>query len=324
MLGRRYDKALQAKGVVRVRMRPAPQTVSVVPTYRRWVPYKDVLPSCQNDPVDGTLPFIINMTLRVLHEQRVPKKAVHIWVANKREYSYYRRALRATPRSLHAVLGNWSTAALRIGVPGLAPQRAFISKAYAEGTHIVSLDDDLRSLQVVYHYAGKKHLKSAPANSLLKLVAHASTLMQSESAFIWGVNVSQNPFHYHRSYVSRKANMIGGPLFGYRNRHDARFQATHDALEDVERSLAHAFWDRCMLRFRMFGVCTQYGLYNGVKQNVAGGLQDSLKDRLAAHNQAIARLARLWDELGHIDSESPTKFVIKSTGPAPLVLNIFK
>ena len=79
---------------------------------------------------------------------------MHLWTASKSEASSYRRALQEAKHC--RACGDWSKVKICIGVSGLAPQRAYISKAYPVGTHIISLDDDIGELKLAYRYAGEK------------------------------------------------------------------------------------------------------------------------------------------------------------------------
>jgi hypothetical protein len=72
-------------------------------------------------------------TLKLLHEQGVPKTRIHLWVASEAEARHYRTALQQASRAAKAAFGDWSQVSVNIGVKGLAAQRATISYAYPEG-----------------------------------------------------------------------------------------------------------------------------------------------------------------------------------------------
>ena len=76
--------------------------------------------------------IIAKKTLEMLRKGRVPSSQIYIFVANETEHRAYTNAV---PKELYGKIV--------IGVKGITKQRRFIVKYFAEGTKIVSMDDDV-------------------------------------------------------------------------------------------------------------------------------------------------------------------------------------
>lgn len=201
-----------------------------------------------------------------------------------------------------------------MGVKGLALQRCYLQRSYAEGQHIVQLDDDIKGLFV--KVGDEEH--PARRSMLSEMVQEAEKLMSLHpEVHLWGINCSTNPLSLS-NHVSRKAGLVGGPLFGVRNRHHAKYFATSKDCEDQERSLLHVLHDGEVFRFMMVKCDTSY-------VRTSGGLRAALpmsrrvKSRQAAMSKSARRLARLWPEMGHLGSNHlGERFIFKKKGEPPI------
>ena len=286
----------------------------VIPTYQRWQPYKEI---ASGSPFDmeqsGDCPFILAMNLRVLEEQKISHSAVHIWVATKAERFKYQEALRDTRFS--SVTGDWSDAKIIVGVEGLALQRAYICRSYPPNVHIVSLDDDVAGLRLAQTRQRKIVCRPAPSNLLKRVVAKAIILMEQEGAGLWGVAPGKNDAYMKPDHVSRKCGLVGGPLFGFLNSHDAAALATTAVAEDQERSILSFAQRGVLLRFMAVRVETRYFAYSGG----INAKYKSKKARMKSHGPNINRLARLWPEYGTAsENHLGAKFKFKAIGKPPL------
>ena len=77
-----------------------------------------------------------------------------------------------------------------LGVPTLARQRNFITSYFKEGSHVLSLDDDLEGL---YCLKGGQLSALAPG-SLLAICRDAKARMAKAKAFLWSLNAPWIPF----------------------------------------------------------------------------------------------------------------------------------
>jgi hypothetical protein len=75
-------------------------------------------------------------TLAFLESEGFPKECITIFVANQEEKEDYEKVLRLDYKIV-------------VGVKGIAQQRLFIRNYYPEGTPILSMDDDIRSIKML-------------------------------------------------------------------------------------------------------------------------------------------------------------------------------
>jgi hypothetical protein len=78
-------------------------------------------------------------TLAFLQREHVSASVIYIFVANQEEFDEYTRVLE--PTSYNRII---------IGKPGLAAQRNFISRHFAEGEIILQMDDDVKGIKRLY------------------------------------------------------------------------------------------------------------------------------------------------------------------------------
>ena len=148
------------------------------------------------------------------------------------------------------MLADWPLVKIKKGVLGTQEQRDFISKHHAEGTHIVSFDDDVPELFHKFRDGTTQDTVEPLAPGGLEcLIHHARDLMHEQGAYIWGLSPSPNPMNMRRS-ISRRNGMVNGFAYGYLNRHSDRFRSVYGSpTEDVERSCRFFDSDGILLRY---------------------------------------------------------------------------
>jgi len=155
-----------------------------------------------------------------------------------------------------------------VGLRGLAHQRDFISKYYPVGTQIVSLDDDIESLDLSL-------TEYKTADEFFKV---AFQVCNDEGAYIWGIYPVFNAyFRKNRKPITTDLTYIVGAIYGYINRPadpelDLKIALDGDK-EDVERTLLYWKKDKKVIRFNRVGFKTKYYGTDG------GGL-GKFKDRI--------------------------------------------
>ena len=200
-----------------------------------------------------------------------------------------------------------------VGVHGLANQRVFISRSFPENARIVLLDDDIDNLKICKERRGQFAVCDSTGGLLRQFVTRGFEMCKTW--YIFGPNCCTSEECMHPQRVSRCAGLVSGSLFGYVNRHAARYHPATAQCEDQERSILHYISDKIVLRFQMIRVQTAC-LRN------RGGL-NSEGDRTELLKRAAKRLARLWPELGRYDTNnSAAKFRCKALGLRPV--NIHK
>eukprot|EP00435_Cladocopium_sp_Y103_P045045 s2176_g12.t2 len=227
--------------------------------------------------------IIQEKTLALLKQQGVPRHRVYIFVADASEYETYHRAIGT----------DWPN--IVIGVKTLWRQRNFITEFFKEGTHIVSMDDDLEGLfqcSPCTPELGRLdvHLAKLPKGSLQTVAEDAVQRMKKSGAFLWSLNVSDNPFYMYHG-VSQKNGLCNGFFWGCLNRHLPELRLRlGDGHEDVERSVRFYQRDGALLRYRFMCAKTR------CKTN-SGGLQSLLKDRSREEEEGVRRLVAEFPRL---------------------------
>jgi hypothetical protein len=197
-----------------------------------------------------------NYTLKMLHDNGIDKNLINVFVIEE-EYELYEQTLNPD------WYGN-----IIIGKKGLVNQREFINSFYENNDWIISIDDDVRTVDLSF----------SPYVSLNDFFLSAFNNCLKYNSFIWGVYpVFNEYFRKGRDELSSCLNYIIGAFFGYINRKDCTelIILIGDNKEDVERSILYFKKDGIVLRYNRIGFKTKYFGSDG------GGL-GTLKDRLYA------------------------------------------
>jgi hypothetical protein len=215
-------------------------------------------------------------TLNLLHKLNIPREIINIFVIEE-EYNDYK--LNCNPDMYNELI---------IGVKGLVEQRKFISNYYPENTHIISLDDDIESLDL-------SMTDYATADIFFKKAFEICILNKS---FIWGVYPVLNPFfRKNQKLYTTELKFIIGAFFGFINRpNDLDLELklmVHGNKEDVERSILYFKKDGVVIRFNKVGFKTKYYGTDG------GGL-GTLNNRLESMKQGTLNINSAYSELTKI------------------------
>ena len=238
-------------------------------------------------------------TLAVLNLHKIKAEYITIFVANKAEYIIYKQAL---PSFLYNNIV--------IGSLGLKNQRNFISEYYPEGTNIVEMDDDIKSIMqlVVKRQLSKKSKQSKKSKSIKASTSSIKTVKPIEdldafikrafemciesNIFLWGVYPLVNP-HFMTYKVTTDLRFIVGPMWGMINRHRQDLKLTVDEKENSERTLQFWVADGSVLRFNNVGIETKY--YKN-----KGGMQEEGKDRKEEALKSVYYLNKMYPKLTQI------------------------
>lgn len=218
-------------------------------------------------------------TLAMLKENKIPSKLVYIFVANKEEEALYKDAI---PKELYNKM--------IVGVIGLVPQRQFITDYFKAGQNIVSIDDDIKNINLTYSQFKDK--------SLDYFFKYAFDICKKEDAYIWGIYPVDNPYFFIKKKEEYTTNLsfIIGACYGYINRPNNNKIISQDRKagnkEDVERSILYFIEDQKVVRFNKVSITTKY--YNNT-----GGL-GNLEDRLKPMKIEAEKLKQKYPEYGYI------------------------
>lgn len=246
----------------------------VAPVPNGSAPFYFAIPSYDRSGTVG------QKTLGLLERHGVLLDAIYVFVANECERQRY--AMQLGDRC-HLV----------VGVFTLWKQRNLITRYFPEGSHVVSLDDDVEELYRLEDDG--ETLQPLHLGGLQDIIHEARRLMQRTGAHLWSLNVSDNPMYMKRAKVTQRLGLCNGFFWGCIVRHDSRLRLQHgDGHEDVERTVRYFDLDGVVIRFREFCAKTR------CKTN-EGGLQTSLpkEQRRKAEDEGVQLLTRefpIWLE----------------------------
>jgi len=217
-------------------------------------------------------------TLTMLKNNKIPSKLIYIFVANKEEEALYKNTI---PKELYNKMV--------VGVIGLVPQRQFITDYFKAGQNIVSIDDDIKKINLTYSQFKDK--------SLDYFFKYAFNTCYKEDAYIWGIYPVDNPFFFTKKKEEYTTNLsfIIGACYGYINRPNNKnivSQSKASNKEDVERSILYYIEDQKVVRFNKVSITTKY--YNNT-----GGL-GNLQERLKPMKEEAEKLKQKYPEYGYI------------------------
>lgn len=215
-------------------------------------------------------------TLRMLSKGGVPPERIHVFVANKTEAAAYAAAI---PRELYG--------RIVVGKRGITPQRRFIARHFAEGTAIVSVDDDVASL----HRRVSATELSPPIADVHGFFARAFAECRREGLYLWGVYPVLNAF-YMKPGVTHDLKFVLGTLYGFINRRDRALMPTLGEKEDIEMSIRYYLKDGGVVRFNDVALKTRFHNPNGGLGDVAG--------RFDVNERAAAALKARYPDLGFV------------------------
>lgn len=225
-------------------------------------------------------------TLKMLKDNKIPKRNIYVYVASQEEYDSYKAAL--SP----AFYNN-----LVVGVKGLIQQRQFITEQWPEGKNIVFFDDDVASVDLSMSDIFK-------GQSLDFFFREAFKETKKRKSYIWGVYPVFNPFFRKaRQEITTCLTYIVGAFYGVINRPKLRsIELTlfdkDSSKEDVLRSILYFVQDGIVVRFNRIGFITKY-------YGKRGGL-GTFQERLIPMRVASEKLKEAFPNYGDI--------VVKKTG----------
>jgi len=236
-------------------------------------------------PSFGRAATIGEKTLALLRRHCVAPAQVSIFVASEEEKLQYVSTLGS----------EWPNVV--VGVPSLWRQRNFIARFFAEGTHVLSVDDDVEEiyrLENVHDAAlGASRLEPLRLGELQALVHDAWLQMSRTGANLWALNTSANPFKMAFDRISLRNGLCNGFFWGCCVRHAPELLLRHgDGREDVERTVRFFQLDGAVLRFR--GLCVK----TRCKKN-RGGLQATMTQaqRATEERRSVEGLVREFPAL---------------------------
>ena len=203
---------------------------------------------------------LIDKTLGMLHQNKIKKNKIYLFVANKEEEKKYKEIV---PKNLyHKIV---------VGVIGLHHQRNFISKYFKEGTNLVQFDDDISEVKMLIPGKEKKNNKVVPIKNLHSFFINAFKELKKNKLFLWGVYPVDNAY-FMQDKTTHDLRFVVGPMWGMINRHDKELFLDFCEKEDVLRTLLHYHKDGGVVRYNNITIATSY-------YREKGGMQSENKNR---------------------------------------------
>ena len=214
---------------------------------------------------------ITSKSLPTLKKGKVPAKNIYVFVANKTEEKIYKEKL--DPSTYNKIV---------VGKKGIVQQRKFISQYFPECQYVVSMDDDVESVQKL---TGDK-LK--PVTNLDKFFKDAYKVLKKNGLYLWGIYPVNNPFFMYNK-TTNDLRFIIGVLFGYINRHDKILYPSLKSAtkEDYHQTVLYFMEDHGVIRFNNFTVKTKF--------DAPGGLGD--KGRFERAEKAASFLHKKYPKI---------------------------
>jgi len=191
---------------------------------------------------------ITKKTLPTLKAGKINKDKIYVFVANKEEEKKYREKMDKSTYNK-----------IVVGKKGIVQQRKFISQYFPVGTHIVSMDDDVRSLVKL---SGDKLTKVSNLDSLFK---QAFKLLKNKGLYLWGVYPVKNA-KFMKNKITTNLKFIIGVIHGYINRHDNKLYPNlkSTSKEDIEQSILFYLKDKGVLRLNNISFTTNFNAPGGL------------------------------------------------------------
>jgi hypothetical protein len=192
---------------------------------------------------------ITKKTLPTLKKGKVPADKIYVFVANVTEEKLYREKM--DPKTYYKIV---------VGKKGLVPQRRYISQYFSEGTHIVSVDDDVQNMIRLTKDDKLKHITNIDT-----FFKKAFRTLKKKDLYLWGVYPVKNNLFMKRK-VTTDLRFVIGVVHGYINRHSKDLYPSLKSVgkEDIEQSILFYLKDGGVLRFNDITFSTVFNAPGGL------------------------------------------------------------
>lgn len=204
-----------------------------------------------------------NATLSVLREQHIPAELIDVFVANEEERAEYAATLDPT-----------SYANLIVAVPGMGAVRNWMTDYYAEGQHVLFIDDDITGFLTLKHEF-----------DLSAFITKGFEECAAAGLRLWGIYPVANTY-FMKEGSTDGLTYIVGCFYGVIN--NRSIHVSLDDKEDYERSILYFVADGGVLRYRWVAPLTRY-------YKTPGGMQTTRTTQriLESAEQLVGRFPEL-------------------------------
>ena len=222
--------------------------------YTKW-PWKVVIPSYNRAD------YIITATLKMCEDYQIPSELIYVFIVDTDEQrEIYNKTLQIyLENGLHIVHGPL----------GLKNMRNFISAYFEDGQPLLSIDDDVIDLQILYEDDSVSDLSKAAHWKLRKLEASEFLEWTTETykmmcnslnkRDLFGIYPVKNGFFMKDlAAVTYDARFCVGAFWGIINSKQPELMLTVEEKEDMERSILFTLKDGGVLRHNRITLTTKY------------------------------------------------------------------
>ena len=234
-------------------------------------------------------------TMAMLKRYKIPSNKIHIFLANKKEHSEYKKEL--DPKTYNKLI---------VGKPGIKGIRNFMSQHFNEGQNVVYLDDDIGKIWECRNSgdpSDKKGNKLIEIKSLHTFIKKAFKLSLKTGFRNWSVYPRDNPFFMkpteHKDHVTTDLRFLMGGFHGVINCKKAEIRTIGDK-EDYERTIKYFLNDGGVIRFNNISCYTRV-------YKAQGGLQET--QRVLESNKSSKALIKKYPKLVSINNARNSPFV---------------
>lgn len=232
-------------------------------------------------------------TLSTLERFGIPKNIITIFVIQEELEEY------------QAEVGDYK---LVVGMRGIVQQREFIDNYFPKDEKILSLDDDIKDIDLDCF------------ESLTDFINKAFDDCLKMKSFIWSVYPVWNPFFRKtKKPLTTELNFIIGSFYGYINRPDdidLKITLTTNK-EDIEKTIRYFIKDGIVLRYNKVGYKTRMFRNGGLgllKDRLPNIIEDvkQLSEQFPTYGKVKIRKNGIWEfELKKIQQISKETFEVK-------------
>lgn len=155
---------------------------------------------------------------------------------------------------------------------GIRQQRQHIINTFPPGQHIISMDDDIQSVEQAVE--GQRHMP--PVTDLHTLFTNMGQELKNRGLYVWGVAPVNNPFFMKPGQLYEGLKLVMFTLYGFINRPGHPVHTPTVEYKDEQELTLRAYWydgailrnDGIAVRANYYGPggCTAAGRnYNNVK-----------------------------------------------------------
>lgn len=208
--------------------------------------------------------IIFDKTLMSLLRSGADLKDVTVFISDPSEHEKYVKATSGLVKIVDSV-------------PTLSGNRNFILDYYPEGEHILFLDDDIASFEIL----GEKKL--IPDTNILKFAETGFEWCEKRNKSLWGIYAARNHFFMDNN-ITEGLHYIIGSCYGQINLKKPYQRVNFDEKEDYLRSFRHFQAEGGVIRLNYITVNTAY-------YRQGGGLQETrTKERVEEYAKKLEQL----------------------------------